>query len=46
MRYLARYVGRTAISEERIVAADDAAVTFSYTDTADDRRPFSFPDWK
>jgi predicted RNA-binding Zn-ribbon protein involved in translation (DUF1610 family) len=34
VRYLARYVGRTAISDERIVAADDAAVTFRYTDSA------------
>jgi hypothetical protein len=34
VRYLARYVGRTAISDERIVAANDEAVTFHYTDTA------------
>ena len=34
VRYLARYVGRTAISDERIVAADDEAVTFRYTDSA------------
>jgi hypothetical protein len=34
VRYLARYVGRTAISDERIVAADDQAVTFCYTDSA------------
>jgi hypothetical protein len=34
VRYLARYVGRTAISDERIVAADDARVTFRYTDSA------------
>jgi hypothetical protein len=33
VRYLARYVGRTAISDERIVAADDQAVTFRYTDS-------------
>jgi hypothetical protein len=33
VKYLARYVGRTAISDERIVAMDDAAVTFRYTDT-------------
>jgi hypothetical protein len=34
VRYLARYVQRTAISDERIVAASDEAVTFRYTDTA------------
>lgn len=34
VRYLARYVGRTAISDERIVAADDEKVTFRYTDSA------------
>ena len=34
VRYLARYVQRTAISDERIVAATDAAVTFRYTDSA------------
>jgi hypothetical protein len=34
VRYLARYIGRTAISDERIVAAEDQAVTFHYTDTA------------
>jgi hypothetical protein len=34
VRYLARYVSRTAISDERIVAADDQAVTFKYTDSA------------
>lgn len=34
VRYLARYVGRTAISDQRIVAADDHRVTFRYTDTA------------
>ena len=34
VRYLARYVGKTAISDERIVAADDATVRFAYTDTA------------
>jgi hypothetical protein len=34
VRYLARYVGRTAISDERIVAADDQSVTFRYTDSA------------
>lgn len=33
VRYLARYVGRTAISDERIVSADDQAVTFRYTDS-------------
>jgi hypothetical protein len=34
VRYLARYVSRTAISDERIVSTDDHAVTFGYTDTA------------
>jgi hypothetical protein len=33
VRYLARYVGRTAISDGRIVAATDEAVTFRYTDS-------------
>jgi hypothetical protein len=33
VRYLARYVGRTAISDERIVAATNEAVTFRYTDS-------------
>ena len=33
VRYLARYVGRTAISDERILQADDHAVRFAYTDT-------------
>lgn len=34
VRYLARYVGRSAISDERIVTATDEAVTFRYTDSA------------
>ena len=34
VKYLARYVGRTAISDERIVSADDESVTFKYTDSA------------
>ena len=34
VRYLARYVGRTAISDERIIEATDEAVTFRYTDSA------------
>lgn len=34
VRYLARYVGRTAISDERIVTATDETVTFRYTDSA------------
>jgi len=34
LRYLARYVCRSAIGDERIVAADDDAVTFRYTDSA------------
>jgi hypothetical protein len=33
VRYLARYVSRTAISDERIIAATDEAVTFRYTDS-------------
>ena len=38
VRYLARYVCRTAIAEERIVRATDEAVTFSYTDSATRQR--------
>jgi len=38
LRYLARYVARTAISDERIVAADADAVTFRYTDSATQQR--------
>ena len=38
VRYLARYVSRTAISDERIVAIDDEAVTFRYTDSATQQR--------
>jgi hypothetical protein len=38
VRYLARYVGRTAISDERILAADDHAVRFAYTDSASQAR--------
>lgn len=34
VKYLARYVSRTAISDARIISADDAAVTFRYTDSA------------
>jgi len=34
VKYLARYVHRTAISDERILAADERSVTFRYTDTA------------
>jgi len=33
VKYLARYVGRTAISDERIVTMNDDTVTFRYTDT-------------
>lgn len=33
VRYLARYVKRTAISDERILAADDETVRFSYTES-------------
>jgi len=32
VKYLARYVFRTAISDERLVGIDDEAVTFSYVD--------------
>ena len=38
LKYLARYVGRTAISDERIVSAADQAVTFKYTDSATQQR--------
>jgi hypothetical protein len=34
VRYLARYVARTAISDERVVSATDETVTFRYTDSA------------
>jgi hypothetical protein len=38
VRYLARYVARTAIADERIVRADDEGVTFRYTDTRTQQR--------
>ena len=38
VRYLARYVHRTAISDERIVEATEEAVTFSYRDSATQQR--------
>ena len=38
VKYLARYVGRTAISDERIVEANDETVTFRYTDSATQQR--------
>lgn len=38
VRYLARYVGRTAVSDERILAATDETVTFRYTDSATQQR--------
>ncbi len=38
VQYLARYVRRTAITDERILAADDERVTFRYTDTATQAR--------
>lgn len=38
VKYLARYVGRTAISDERIVEANDETVTFKYTDSATQQR--------
>jgi hypothetical protein len=34
VRYLARYVGRTAISDEPVVSVAAEAVTFRYTDSA------------
>jgi hypothetical protein len=37
LRYLAGYVYRTAISEDRILSADNGQVTFRYKDTRDDR---------
>jgi hypothetical protein len=38
VRYLARYVCRTAISDERIVRATDEAVTFRYIDSQTKQR--------
>lgn len=38
VRYLARYVSRTAISDERIVRADDERVVFNYTDSRTQQR--------
>lgn len=38
VRYLARYVKRTAISDERILQADAHSVTFSYVDSQTHRR--------
>ena len=38
VKYLARYVHRTAITDERILAADDEHVTFCYTDTETQQR--------
>jgi hypothetical protein len=38
VKYLARYVHRTAISDERIRTADDEHVRFCYTDTATQQR--------
>lgn len=38
VKYLARYVGRTAISDERLAAADEESVTFRYTDSATQQR--------
>jgi hypothetical protein len=38
VRYLARYVSKTAISDGRIVAADHDAVTFCYRDSATKER--------
>lgn len=38
VKYLARYVGRTAISDSRIVAADEERVVFNYTDTQTQQR--------
>lgn len=38
VQYLARYVGRTAISDKRIVEANDQSVTFRYIDSATHER--------
>lgn len=38
LRYLARYVKRTAIGDERIIEANDREVTFAYTDSQTGRR--------
>lgn len=38
VKYLARYVGRTAIGDERILHADDECVRFSFTDTQTQQR--------
>lgn len=38
VRYLARYVKRTAISDERIIEANDQTVRFSYTDSRTSKR--------
>jgi hypothetical protein len=38
VKYLARYVQHTAISDERILHADDATVRFAYTDSPTGRR--------
>lgn len=44
VRYLARYVKRTAISDDRILSADDEAVRFSYTDSeTHERRELTLP---
>ena len=40
VRYLARYVFRTAISDDRIVRADDQSVLFTYTDSKTKRKCF------
>jgi hypothetical protein len=38
LEYLGRYVHKTAISEQAIVATDDRTVTFGYRDSRDQRR--------
>lgn len=38
VRYLARYVARTAISDERLAHAHDQSVTFRYTDSQTQQR--------
>jgi hypothetical protein len=44
VRYLARYVKRTAISDERILEATDQSVRFAYTDSAtQERREMTLP---
>lgn len=44
VKYLARYVQHTAISDERLLAADDESVRFAYTDSrSGERRECELP---